>query len=134
MDIKNTKDNLVINDSLSLKDPEIGWEKNHPDRWSLKTHINETTKTLKEWSLLPPKPGFCVICAVNHKSNRPHNPESIYYRFKFFQLYNRFPTWADAIAHLPKDKQKFIKNFVINNSDDWKNCESPISQPYKKQE
>lgn len=57
-------------------------------------------------SILPPKPGVCSICAVDHKPNQPHNPESLYYQMKFRQQNGRFPTWADAMAHCEPHIQK----------------------------
>lgn len=49
--------------------------------------------------MLPPKPGVCPECAVNHRPDQPHNPESLYYQMRFRQKHGRFPTWADAMAH-----------------------------------
>lgn len=49
--------------------------------------------------LLPPAPGTCAICAVNHKATEPHNCQSLYYQYRFYGIRGRWPTWADAIAH-----------------------------------
>ena len=49
--------------------------------------------------ILPPKPGVCPICAVDHEPDQPHNHDSLYYQMKFRQQHGRFPTWADAMAH-----------------------------------
>ena len=49
--------------------------------------------------MLPPKPGVCPECAVGHRPDQPHNPESLYYQMRFRQKHGRFPTWADAMAH-----------------------------------
>ena len=49
--------------------------------------------------ILPPKPGVCPICAVDHEPDQPHNRDSLYYQMKFRQQHGRFPTWADAMAH-----------------------------------
>lgn len=49
--------------------------------------------------LLPPKPGTCPICAVEHPDDAPHNQQSLYYQYRFYARRSRWPTWADAIAH-----------------------------------
>lgn len=49
--------------------------------------------------ILPPKPGVCRECAVDHRPDQPHNRDSLYYQMKFRQQHGRFPTWADAMAH-----------------------------------
>ena len=49
--------------------------------------------------LLPPKEGVCPVCAASHQPHEAHNAQSLYYRYRFFRLHDRWPTWADAIAH-----------------------------------
>lgn len=49
--------------------------------------------------LLPPAEGRCPICATQHEPTEPHNGQSLYYQYRFFQAHGRWPTWADAIAH-----------------------------------
>lgn len=56
--------------------------------------------------ILPPKPGVCQICAVDHKPDQPHNRDSLYYQMKFRQKNGRFPTWADAMAHCEEHVKK----------------------------
>lgn len=56
--------------------------------------------------LLPAKPGTCPICAVEHASEDPHNAQSIYYQYWFYKRYQRWPTWADAIAHCGEETRK----------------------------
>lgn len=34
------------------------------------------------WKLLPPAKDCCPECAVKHKPDQPHNPESLYYQMK----------------------------------------------------
>lgn len=58
-------------------------------------------------TLLPPKPGTCSECAVDHPSEQPHNAESPYYQYRFFDLHGRWPTWADAMAHCDEQVQAF---------------------------
>lgn len=52
-----------------------------------------------DFMLLPPKPGTCPECAVNHDPGAPHNRDSLYYQMRFQQQHGRFPTWGDAMAH-----------------------------------
>lgn len=56
--------------------------------------------------ILPPKPGVCQMCAVNHRPDQPHNRDSLYYQMKFRQKHGRFPTWADAMAHCEEHVKK----------------------------
>ena len=48
--------------------------------------------------ILPPKPGTCQECAVDHAPAMPHNRDSLFYQMRFYQQHGRFPTWADAMA------------------------------------
>lgn len=91
-------------------------------------------KTKKDFYILPPEIGSCSVCGYDHKINHPHKPGSLYYQITFYYKYDRYPTWADAIEHLSGAQKLLIKNYVINNSDEWQKCELPISEPYKKQE
>jgi len=90
--------------------------------------------TIKDFTILPPKIGSCSVCGHDHKINIPHKPNSLFYQVRFYQKYDRYPTWSDAIEHLPEQQKLWIKNYVINNSDSWKECESPIAENYEKQE
>ena len=53
----------------------------------------------ENFSILPPEPGTCSICAVKHRSFQPHNKDSLYYQTKFNLDTGRTPNWADAMAH-----------------------------------
>ena len=52
--------------------------------------------------MLPPKEGTCEECAVNHDPIMPHNRDSLCYQYAFYAQHNRWPTWADAMAHCPQ--------------------------------
>ena len=54
---------------------------------------------IKTMTLLPPAPGKCVVCAVAHSPEEPHNRQSLYYQLRFFQEHGRIPTWDDAMSH-----------------------------------
>jgi hypothetical protein len=60
----------------------------------------ETTKPMN-WGLLPPAAGKCQVCAGEHAPHEPHNAQSLYYQYAFYGATNpqRWPTWADAVAH-----------------------------------
>lgn len=51
------------------------------------------------FTLLPPAAGVCQQCAVDHEPNEPHDAESLRYQFWFYGQHERWPTWADAMAH-----------------------------------
>jgi hypothetical protein len=49
--------------------------------------------------LLPPAPGKCRFCAVDHPATGPHNAQSLFYQMRFHQSHGRWPRWSDALAH-----------------------------------
>jgi len=57
--------------------------------------------------LLPPKPGVCQECAVDHPPEDPHNNQSLYFQYKFRGDHGRWPTWKDAIAHCTPEVREF---------------------------
>lgn len=54
---------------------------------------------LKEGMLLPPPADTCQECAVKHEPQMPHNQQSLFYQYSFRKKNDRWPTWADAMAH-----------------------------------
>jgi hypothetical protein len=80
--------------------------------------------------LLPPKAGTCPACAVEHSDDAPHNAQSIYYQYRFYGLRDRWPTWADAIAHCSPSIQAFWKAKLKEKSA-WTEPEDsdPIADP-----
>ncbi|MDW7673206.1 MAG: hypothetical protein SCK28_01595 [Bacillota bacterium] len=56
-------------------------------------------KYLGRFSLLPAAPGTCLECAEKHEPDMPHNQQSLFYQYKFYNEHGRWPTWEDAIAH-----------------------------------
>ena len=60
-----------------------------------------TEKKLKGQGLmlLPPAPGKCQECAVEHKPEEPHDGRSLFYHMYFLMTQGREPTWEDALAH-----------------------------------
>lgn len=53
----------------------------------------------KTFTVLPPAPDLCQVCAVEHEPDQPHDATSLFYGIWFAQQYGRSPTWADAMAH-----------------------------------
>lgn len=62
------------------------------------------TTTQSTMTLLPPTPGTCPVCATKHDPAHPHNAQSLYYQMRFYGLHGRWPTWADALAHVTSAK------------------------------
>lgn len=56
--------------------------------------------------LLPPAPGKCQTCAVEHDPAQPHDQESLYYQTAFHQQHGRHPTWADALSHCDEETKR----------------------------
>lgn len=60
-----------------------------------------------------PKPGTCPECAVEHKPEFPHNRDSLFYQYKFYDEYGRWPTWKDAMEHCTEDiKELWIQELT----------------------
>lgn len=72
--------------------------------------MNVKVLGLKDMTILPPAKGTCPECGVAHPAGAPHNRDSLYYQYKFMQQHDRWPTWADAMAHCsPEVKAKTIE-------------------------
>lgn len=53
--------------------------------------------------------GQCAECAVVHDPAMPHNQQSLFWQYSFYEGPGRFPTWADAMAHCtPEMKAHWI--------------------------
>ena len=66
----------------------------------------ECEVALKRFTLMPPSPDMCPVCACNHPPEFPHNARSLYYQTKFFMERDRAATWADAMAHCEPEMQQ----------------------------
>lgn len=66
-------------------------------------------KYLGGWSLLPAPEGKCQECATEHAAELPHNQQSLFYQYKFYNEHGRWPTWEDAIAHCTDEMKEFWK-------------------------
>lgn len=70
-------------------------------------------KHLGAFSLLPAAPGTCPECAVSHDPQQPHNQQSLFYQYHFYNEYGRWPTWADAMERCPEEiKAAWIKELT----------------------
>ena len=63
--------------------------------------------------LLPARPGTCSECAVDHPVNSPHNRDSLFYQYRFFDLHGRWPTWNDAMAHCDEPMRDYWSVMLI---------------------
>lgn len=81
-------------------------------------------------TLLPPKPGTCPICAVAHEPDQPHNAQSLYYQYRFRSVRDRWPTWADAVAHCKPEIRDVWKKLLEERAA-WTEPENndPIADP-----
>ena len=60
-------------------------------------------KHIGSFGMLPPAPDVCQECAVDHPPGWPHNQQSLFYQYKFYNDYGRWPTWLDAMAHCTEE-------------------------------
>lgn len=60
-------------------------------------------KHLGAFGLMPAAPGTCPECAVDHPPELPHNQQSLFYQYKFYNDHGRWPTWEDAMSHCSED-------------------------------
>lgn len=67
----------------------------------------QTEVTLRAcgFTLMPPHPDRCQVCAAQHEPHEPHNQQSLFYQFAFYNEHGRWPTWADAMAHCTEEVQ-----------------------------
>ncbi len=56
--------------------------------------------------LLPPSENKCQECAVEHEQEWPHDKNSFFYQFLFFNLNGRTATWEDAMAHCNEEMKQ----------------------------
>ncbi len=54
----------------------------------------------------PMKPGQCPDCATVHDQTYPHNQQSMFWQYSFYEKNGRFPTWEDAMAHCTPEMKK----------------------------
>lgn len=60
-------------------------------------------KHLGAFKLFPAAPGTCPECAVDHPPEEPHNQQSLFYQYKYYNDHGRWPTWEDAMRHCSEE-------------------------------
>lgn len=60
-----------------------------------------------EWTLMPPAPDVCQVCAVGHGPDEPHNAQSLYWAMRRVAEERPPPTWEEALAHCPVEMRDF---------------------------
>ncbi|HRR29660.1 MAG TPA: hypothetical protein P5270_09915 [Victivallales bacterium] len=48
--------------------------------------------------MLPAKEGTCEWCATAHDPDQPHNAQSLFFQYRFYNEYGKWPTWTDAMS------------------------------------
>lgn len=61
------------------------------------THVDVLVKPVPE--------DVCQQCGRQHPPEAPHDAQSLRYLYQFYAEHNRWPTWADAMAHCPPHVQ-----------------------------
>ncbi len=82
--------------------------------------------------LLPPAPNKCPICAAEHAPDQAHDARSLYYQMRFQATHGRWPTWADAVAHLTPEERRFWEQHVRSLGIVWSSPPegiAPIADP-----
>lgn len=78
----------------------------------------ENNGHLEPFMLMPAKKGTCPICAVNHEEGMPHDKQSLFYQYNFYNEHGRWPTWKDAMAHcIPEIQEMWIKALKERGAD-----------------
>jgi hypothetical protein len=72
----------------------------------------------KPFDMMPAPVGTCPECACKHESEQPHNQQSLFYQYHFFNEHGRWPTWKDALEHCPSIiKELWIKELTERGID-----------------
>lgn len=64
------------------------------------------TKSTATMMMLPAKEGTCEQCAVAHEEREPHNAQSMFYQYHFYNEKGRWPNWIDAMSHCKTEVQE----------------------------
>lgn len=67
-------------------------------------------KNLGGFDLMPPAKGTCLECGVKHEPELPHNQQSLFYQYKFYNDHGRWPTWKDAMEHCSEEMKEIWIN------------------------
>jgi len=66
-------------------------------------HLAKSNPPNCKMHMIPAKPGTCEQCAVDHEKEFPHNAQSLFYQYHFYNETGRWPDWKDAMAHCTKE-------------------------------
>ncbi|MDJ0593615.1 MAG: hypothetical protein QNJ72_27130 [Pleurocapsa sp. MO_226.B13] len=77
-----------------------------------KNNLEIINRGIEGLTILPPPKDCCQECAVKHKPNEPHNPQSFFYQYKFNLKHGRAATWNDAIAHCPVKVKVYWQGYL----------------------
>lgn len=87
----------------------------------------------KTFMMMPAKPGLCEVCAFDHAEHLAHNIQSMAYQVGFKLRWGRFPTWADACAHLTVSQREAWRTAMEGKAEWTEPIEGePIAEPYAK--
>jgi hypothetical protein len=76
--------------------------------------VGDVTDMAKSGMLMPARKGTCPECGTPHPPDQPHNQQSLLYQYSFYRLYDRWPTWWDALEHCPPDiRQHWLDELAI---------------------
>lgn len=78
------------------------------------------TKTKVNMMMLPAKEGTCEDCATAHDPNHPHNAQSMFYQYKFYNDRGRWPNWKDAMKHCAAPVKKRWTELLVEKGVDVK--------------
>lgn len=63
----------------------------------------------REGKLLPPAPDRCQCCAAKHEPEQPHNWQSMFWQYWYYNKHGRWPTMRDAFEHVtPELRQAWV--------------------------
>ncbi len=57
--------------------------------------------------MLGARPDHCPECNIKHDATEPHDATTLFYQVKFQREHDRWPTWADAMAHCSMETKRF---------------------------
>lgn len=61
------------------------------------------------------EPGQCPECATKHTPEMPHNQQSLFYQYTFYEKHGRWPTWNDALAHCtPEMRDAWVEQLATH--------------------
>lgn len=73
--------------------------KHLPTVKSVDMRTGKETDTGSRMMMMPAKEGTCEWCAVEHLPEMPHNAQSMFYQYRFYNEHGRWPNWKDAMSH-----------------------------------